>query len=111
MTISYDMAMCLQQQEKRPEMLWSDILKMNDDVNAAIDEGYRIMNFRSEAGWESDEGGWTSPEGISESTWEDWGLAFPENPEEYQKAITSQDYRDMMAEQNLLNDSCHARLC
>jgi len=91
-------------------MPWPDILEINDQVNAAIDESYRIVNLRSAAGWEGDEGGWTSPEGIHESTWEDWALAFPEDPEGYQESLKSQNYKDMMAEHNILNDSCHARL-
>ena len=104
------MDQCLKFQEKHPDVQWSDILKINHRVNGMVEEAYRIMNFRDAAGWECDEGGWISPDGILESTWEDWNLAFPEDPEEYQEALKSQNYKDMMAEHNILTDSCHARL-
>ena len=60
--------------ERRPN--WYDHLSQ---VEAAMAEESRVTTARFAAGWEGDEGGWYSPEGISESNWanEDW--PFPED--------------------------------
>ena len=56
---------------------WYDHL---GQVEAAMREQDRIDSIRSAAGWEGDEGGWYSPNGISEYDWEhEYGYPFPED--------------------------------
>jgi hypothetical protein len=64
----------LLQLERRPN--WYDHL---DKVEAAMAEDSRICYARFDAGWEGDEGGWYSPDGIHESSWEEEGWPFPED--------------------------------
>lgn len=70
-----DPAFNLLQLERRPN--WYDHLPQ---VEAAMAEESRIALARHDAGWDGDEGGWVSPEGIHESTWEEEGWPFPEDP-------------------------------
>ena len=48
-------------------------------VEAAMREQDRVDSIRSAAGWDGDEGGWYSPDGIHESEWEEVGHPFPED--------------------------------
>jgi hypothetical protein len=48
-------------------------------VEAAMAEESRVANARLNAGWEGDEGGWYSPDGVHESAWEEEGRPFPED--------------------------------
>jgi len=59
---------------------WYDHLSQ---VEAAMAECARVDRLRYAAGWEADEGGWYSPEGVHESDWEDEGLPFPEDGATY----------------------------
>lgn len=71
-----DPAFNLLQLERHPN--WYDHLPQ---VEAAMAEEARIADIRWKAGWTADEGGWSSPEGIHESAWEnDEGFPFPEDP-------------------------------
>ena len=64
----------LLQLETRPN--WYQHL---DKVESAMRESDRVFRLRSEAGWVSDEGGFISPDGITESDWEhEYGFPFPE---------------------------------
>lgn len=69
-----DPAFNLLQLERHPN--WYDHLPQ---VEAAMAEESRIATARHAAGWDGDEGGWYSPDGVSESAWEleDW--PFPED--------------------------------
>ena len=58
----------------RPD--WSDHLPQ---VEAAMTECARVERLRYAAGWTADEGGWSSPDGIHESDWEDESHPFPED--------------------------------
>ena len=64
----------LLQLERRPN--WYDHLSR---VEAAMAEEDRVATARFAAGWEGDEGGWYSPDGVTEYSWanEDW--PFPED--------------------------------
>ena len=64
----------LLQLDQRPT--WYDHLAA---VEAAMRHESRIANARLAAGWAGDEGGWTSPDGIHESEWEEQGFPFPED--------------------------------
>jgi hypothetical protein len=50
-------------------------------IEKAMREESRIANIRLRAGWDGDEGGWVSPCGMGESSWEDAGYPFPEDPD------------------------------
>jgi hypothetical protein len=52
-------------------------------VEAAMAEEDRISTARYDAGWDGDEGGSYSPDGIHENDWEEMGRPFPENEIEY----------------------------
>lgn len=55
---------------------WYDHL---GQAEAAMREQDRIDSIRSAAGWDGDEGGWYSPDGVHESEWELEGRPFPED--------------------------------
>jgi hypothetical protein len=55
---------------------WYDHL---DAVEGAMAECARVEALRYAAGWEADEGGWYSPDGIHESDWEAEGHPLPED--------------------------------
>lgn len=56
---------------------WYDHL---GQAEAAMAEQDRIDAIRRAAGWDADEGGWISPDGIPESEWEhEYGHPFPED--------------------------------
>lgn len=72
MTASFN----LSQFATRPN--WYDLLPQ---VESAMAESSRMINARIEAGWEGDEGGWYSPDGIHEYDWEhEHGYPLPEDP-------------------------------
>lgn len=72
-----DPAFNLAQLEQRSN--WYDHI---GKVEAAMTEEDRINTIRWQAGWTCDEGGWYSPEGISESDWVHVeGLPLPEDPD------------------------------
>lgn len=48
-------------------------------VEAAMAEDDRIAWARHDAGWEGDEGGWYSPDGVHEDSWAEEGWPFPED--------------------------------
>lgn len=68
----------LLQLERRP--FWYTHLA---DVEAAMAESDRITWARFDASWTADEGGWFAPDETPESDWEEAGLPFPEDVEDY----------------------------
>ena len=64
----------LLQLERRPN--WYDHLPQ---VEAAMAEESRVATARLAAGWDGDEGGWASPDGVSEYAWEMEDWPFPED--------------------------------
>lgn len=51
-------------------------------VDAAMAEESRVIHIRFAEGWDADEGGWYTPNGISEFDWEhEYGCPFPEDNE------------------------------
>jgi len=74
----------LLQLEKRPN--WYDHL---DKVEAMIAHEENVYRIRMTAQWTLDEGGWISPDGISESDWEhEYGYPFPEDQDYAEFAST-----------------------
>jgi len=69
-----DPAFNLAQLAERPH--WYNHLPQ---VEAAMADDYRTAYARHDAGWTADEGGWYSPDGMSESAWEDCDYPFPED--------------------------------
>jgi len=93
-----DLGLCDRLHLLHPEQTLGQIQdKMVLAIQAMADE-QRIHDIRYAVGWELDEGGWYSPEGVHEDRWGEWGLSFPEDAQEYKDCLKSQDYRDMMIE-------------
>ena len=93
-----DLELCDRLHKQHPEQTLEKIQSQMVMAIQAIADQERIDGIRYAVGWELDEGGWYSPEGVHEDRWGEWGLSFPEDVQEYKDCLKSQDYRDMMIE-------------
>ena len=67
---------------EKQDAAYRDYGKIASSVDNAMSDMYREAKAFDKAGWEGDENGWYSPNGISDMKWAmDYGLPLPCDPE------------------------------